>query len=266
MKGYLSDDISIVVCVADDTRIARLLDSISDRCEVVIVLNGATSEVRKIVGTHKNNPNFSLTVISIEDRNLSKARDIGTRIAHHEKVVHYDSDCIYVKGALPKYSEYLDQFLLVDGNVEFLTDTYQSKIVGYIRSLGIPGCALCPSIGINKKILQHIDYFFDTDIRWIEDADLNARAKAVGIDVGVISDVTCIHDNISFRQDVKSAFRYGTGARMAKRKGLIGLDGKKRTSPNANWNLIAPCFKHGLVCGLYYTVWNLAYCLGYAVS
>ena len=46
MKKY---KISVIICVADDIRIKKMLDSIEGYCEVVVVLNGATNEVKNIV-------------------------------------------------------------------------------------------------------------------------------------------------------------------------------------------------------------------------
>ena len=115
---------------------------------------------------------------------------------------------------------------------------------------------------VNKFLKKYdkIGYFFDEDIKWIEDAELNNRAKKQNIEVGVIKELTCIHDNLTFRQDLRSAYRYGSGAKIAARKGLH----KKR--PNANWMLIWPCFKQHIVAGFYCILWNIVYCFGYFLT
>lgn len=254
MKKY---NISVVICVADDKRIGNMLDSIEDSCEVIVVLNGASTEVRDIVYKYKKNNIFDLKIIEIEEKNLSKARNIGALNATYDKIIFYDSDCIMFKDALKHYNLFLDKYLLVDGAVLFRRDTFSSNIISVLRSMGIPGYALCPSIGIHKKILKKIGYFFDEDIKWIEDSELNIRAKKNNIEIGVIDEVTCIHDNLSFKQDLKSAYRYGTGVKIASKKGLH----KKR--PTANWNLIIPCFKKNILSGSYCIIWNIVYCIGY---
>ena len=142
----------------------------------------------------------------------------------------------------------------------FKNDGFQSKTISVLRSMGLPGYALCPSIGINKKIKKYIKYYFDEDIKWIEDSELNIRAKKQNIEVGIIEELTCIHDNLNFKQDLKSAFRYGTGVKTAARKNLH----KKR--PTANWNLIIPCFKENIFSGIYCIIWNLVYCVGYYIK
>ena len=249
--------ISLVICVADDTRIKNMLDSIKENCEVVVVLNGCTDEVRDIVNNYKNSKIFKLKVVEIYERNLSKSRNVGMLSSTYDKVVIYDSDCVITDKAIDYYDKALDKYLLVDGYVKFRSDTFSSKIISVQRSMGLPGFALCPSIGIHKKIKDLIGYYFDEDIKWIEDSELNHRAKAKNVEVGVIKELTCIHDNLTFKQDLKSAYRYGTGVKTAARKGLH----KKR--PTANWNLIIPCFKENILAGFYCIIWNIVYCFGY---
>lgn len=250
----------MIICVADDLRIKEMLHSINDYCEVIVVLNGATKEVKKIVNFFKKSKTFDLKTIEIPERNLSKARNIGAKNAKYDKLVFYDSDCILVDNAIDLYDKMLDKYMLVDGKVKFKAETFQSKIVSVLRSFGLPDCALCPSIGINKKIIDKVGYYFDEDIKWIEDSELNVRAKNKGVKIGIINEITCIHDNLSFKSDLRSAFRYGTGVKIAAMKGLH----KKR--PTANWNLIIPCFKENFFSGIYCIIWNIIYCLGYYLT
>lgn len=254
MKRY---KISLVICVCDDLRIKKMLDSINDYCEVVIVLNGSPKKMVKLINKYKKRKPFKLKVLKIKEKNLSKARNVGILNATYDKVVFYDSDCIMLKNSLDYYDKMLDKYLIVDGKVIYKSDYFQSKIISVQRSMGLEGCALCPSMGINKKIIEYVNYYFDEDIKWIEDSELNIRVKKNNIDVGIINDNTCIHDNLTFIQDLKSAYRYGTGVKIAAKKGLH----KKR--PTANWNLIIPCFKKKFLSGIYCIVWNIVYCLGY---
>lgn len=231
-------ELTLIVCVADDVRIKTVLQSIDECCEVIVVLNGATNEVKNIVNEFKNGNIFYLRTLEIPERNLSKSRNIGIENATYDKVVFYDSDCIIVPGSLRKFYALLNKYMLVDGKVLFKKDTFQSKIISYTREMGIPGYALCPAIGVNKKIKHLVgNYYFDNDIQWIEDSELNIRATRAKIKVGEIKTVTCVHDNLTFKQDLKSAYRYGYGVRIAASKGLH----KRR--PTANWNLIIPIMR-----------------------
>lgn len=251
-------DVSLIVCVADDVRIDQLLKTVDYDCEVVIVLNGATDKVKRIIETYENSNLFRLKTAEIPERNLSKSRNIGVKVATNDKVVFYDSDCEIIPGALEMFSKKLDDYCVVDGRVKFKDDNFQSKIISYTRDIGIPGYALCPAIGIKKQILSKIEnYFFDDDICWIEDFELNIRVKKANINIGCINEITCVHDNLTFKQDLKSAYRYGTGVRKAVRKGIYDK------GPDGNWDVIVPIMKKNILSGVYYVLWNIVYCVGY---
>ncbi len=253
-------NISIVICVADDNRLKQMLDSIYCVCEVILVLNGATDEIRKIARDFKSNTKCKVKIFEIEDKNLSKARNIGTKNATYNKVVHYDSDCIMVKGALEEYDKYLNNYYLVDGKVKFRNDTFSSKIISKLRNMGIPGYALCPSVGINKKIIKYIDYYFDEDIKWVEDTEMNRRVKRNNLEVGFIQKLTCIHDNLTFKQDLKSAYRYGYGAKLSVKKGI------RKKGKIGNWFLTPRCFSKSILLGLYSVAWNICFAIGYLIN
>ena len=72
-------EISLVICVADDIRIMNTLESIDVFCEVVVVLNGATIQVKKIIQKYKNTEKYKLVVVEISERNLSKSRNMGMK-------------------------------------------------------------------------------------------------------------------------------------------------------------------------------------------
>ena len=167
----------------------------------MVVKNGSTKELDELVENYNLNKRFKLKVISIEDRNLSKARNIGTINALYDKVVYYDSDCIMVDNPIEKYDQMLDKYLLVDGKVFFKDDHFQSSVVSVMRSMGLPNSALCPSMGIHKNILKKINnYYFDEDIKWIEDGELNIRCRKSKIEIGRIESITCVHDNLSLNK------------------------------------------------------------------
>ena len=250
-------NLSVVICVSDDVRIENTLESIKDICEVVVVLNKPSDEVKNIVNKYKNNSCYELNVIEIPEKNLSKARNVGTIFAKYDKVVFIDSDCIVVEGSLQKYNKLLDEFLLVDGKVKYRDDNFQSKIISKVREYGIPGYALCPSMGLNKKILEFSNgYFFDEDIKWVEDTELNDRVKNK-IKIGTINEVTCIHDNLTFKLDLKSGYKYGTGVKKAVNKKIY------KPGPEPNWFMFKDIAKENIFSGLYFVIWNGFYCLGY---
>lgn len=252
MVSELKYYMTIIICVSDDVRIDKMLQSIYEKLEIIVVLNGATEEVKQMVKKYK------VRMIEIPERNLSKARNVGITNASFDKVVFYDSDCVMTPGSIEKYDKLLEKYLLVDGSVYFRKENFQSRVISVLRSMGLPGSAICPSLGINKKILKKIDYFFDEDIKWVEDGELNIRCRKAKIKAGVIKDITCIHDNLKFKQDLISAYRYGIGTKIMVKKGL-----QRKKRPDANWNLIIPCFKIYFLSGVYSIIWNLVLCLGY---
>ena len=77
-------DVSLIVCVADDVRIDQLLKTVDYDCEVVIVLNGATDKVKRIIETYENSNLFRLKTAEIPERNLSKSRNIGVKVATND--------------------------------------------------------------------------------------------------------------------------------------------------------------------------------------
>jgi len=253
-------NLSVVICVSDDVRIKKTLETIKENCEVVVVLNQPSEEVRNIVNNFKNNNFFELNIYEILEKNLSKARNVGTNLAKYDKVVFIDSDCEVITNTLQKYDILLDEFILVDGRVKYRDDTFQSKIISRVREIGIPGYALCPSMGLNKKILEFSNgYFFDEDIKWVEDTELNDRLKNK-VKIGVINETTCIHDNLTFKLDLKSGFKYGTGVKRAVNKKIY------EPGPEPNWFLLKQISKKSLLSALYFIIWNGVYCLGYYVE
>jgi len=248
-------DLSVVVCSYDDMRISNLIKSIDEDCEVVVVCNGSSEEYIKFV---KSLLKPKDKVLFIPEKSLSKARNVGTENATYDKTVHIDTDCVFYKGALKKYYDELEKHLVVDGKVDFLYNDKQSKIVSDMRSLGIPGNALCPSIGINKKIKDKIGgFFFDERLTWVEDADFNYRMKKNNIGFGIIDTPTCSHVPLSFKQDLKSAKNYGVGAKTRVHYKM------REKGVNFNSDVTRQMKKFGFRHWLYALRWNLHYAIGY---
>ncbi len=251
-------NLSIVVCTKDDMRIQQLLESIDEDCEVVVVCNGSTSVYRNYVRELLKKTGLHFVMESIPKPSLSTAREIGTCVASSDKVVHIDTDCVFTKGALAEYDRLLDVYPAVNGLVRFDYSDRQSKIVADMRSFGLPGMILCPSIGFRKEIRDAIgDHFFDSRLTWIEDSEFNVRLSKANIPIHETDGLTCIHEALTFRRDLISAFRYGEGVRIAASYNLH----KKR--PTANWFLIPPMYRISFLHGVYALVWNVVYCIGF---
>ena len=204
---------------------------------------------------------FEFNIIIIGEKSLSKSRNVGCIKCKYDRVMFMDSDCVFLPGIIRKYYEGFDKYQLLDGNVKFIGNSFQNKCVNTLREFRVPGKILCPTIGIDKKILDSIGgFYFDEDIKWLEDSELNIRLKKTNIPFGVIEGYACEHAPLTILRDLKSAYRYGSGKKMIVTKGLAPK------GPNVNWRLIMLCFKKFFWGGIYSIVWNFVYCLGYFFS
>lgn len=246
--------ISIIIPCADDIRIKNCLDSIDESVEVVVVLNGHTKEVINIVN------NYDIRKIMIQERNLSKALNIGIEKAKNSNVILMDSDCRFEKGAIKKLFNGLQKHYIVKGKVVFQSDSFLSKIIAKAREYSYYDTPkpYNPFLGIRKDTKKYIGgYYFDETIHWTEDADLNTRLKKARLKVNYVFLAKVFHPPLTLKHDLRSAFRYGIGKRIRVEKGTssgIGTHFRK---------VLDVAFKKGLLTGLYYIVWNYFYMFGY---
>lgn len=209
-------NLSIIVCTKDDMRIQLLLNSINQDCEVVVVCNGSTPDYENYVRKLLIDSGMRFVLESIPNPSLSAAREIGSCLASASKVVHIDTDCIFTENALAEFDRLLNTYSAVNGAVRFDYTDWKSKIIADMRSFGIPGMMLCPSIGFIKGIREMIGgHYFDRRLTWIEDSELNIRLHKANIFVHETGILTCIHAPLTFLQDLRSAYCYGQGARTA---------------------------------------------------
>jgi len=246
--------VSIVIPCADDTRIKNCLASIDEKVETIVVFNGATKEVKKIVKNH------NVKIVEIPERNLAKALNAGIAKSKNKKIIFMDSDCRFEKGAIRKLYEGLTNYSVVKGKVVFESNSYMSGIIANVRDYSYYDTPkpYNPFLGINKDIKKLIgNYFFDSDIHWTEDADLNTRLKNADIKVNYLFNARVFHPPLSLTHDLRSAFRYGIGKRIRVEFGKTDGMGTHYTKVSDVIN------KKGLSAGIYYFVWNIFYSLGY---
>ncbi|WP_273130511.1 glycosyltransferase [Bacillus weihaiensis] len=254
--------ISIVIAVADDTRISKCLDSIDEECEVVVVANGATKEVVDILSTYSEK--MKLKLIELDVRNLSKSRDVGIKAASYNNIILMDSDCVFLKGTIKRFYELIEikGHKIVNGFIEFKATTVGSKLVknsrDYLNSISNTGYAFAPCLGLKKDLVNEIGgYYFDHSIKWVEDAELNVRLKKNKILIFDAPEAIIEHCSIPLKKDLRAAFNYGTGKRIGVRKGIMRGVG-------AFWSDIPKIFiKKGLFTSIYMICWNICYTFGY---
>lgn len=246
--------ISIIIPCADDLRIKNCLESIDEKVETIVVLNGATNKLRKLVKGYK------VKTAEISERNLAKALNVGIAKSKNKKVIFMDADCRFEKGAIRKLYEGLGSYDVAKGKVIFESDNFISKTIARVREYSyydIPK-PYNPFLGINKKIKHLIDgYFFDSKIHWTEDADMNSRLKKAKIKVNYVFKAKVFHPPLSLKHDLRSAFRYGIGKKIRVETGRASCIGTHFSK------IVDVANKKGFWSGIYYFIWNTFYVLGY---
>lgn len=246
--------LTIVIPCADDIRIKKCLSSIDEKVEILVVLNGATAQVKEIV------KQFPTKIISIFERNLSKSHNIGIHGASYDKVILMDSDCIFESGAIRKIYHALGDRLIVSGYVVFEYNDYFSKLTALAREYSYyhPPKPYNPFIALNKKIKSKIgDKYFEEGIHWTEDADLHTRLDKANIQVKYVPEARVFHPPLTIFYDLRSAFRYGIGKR-------IRVEKKLAKGIGSHFNLLPEISQiKGFPTAFYFFFWNCFYSLGY---
>lgn len=246
--------LSVIIPCADDVRIKNCIDSIDEDVEIVVVLNGPTSEVVKIL------EDYSVKKVEIKERNLSKALNIGIKSAVNQCVILIDSDCWFEHGAIRGLFNVLQSNYIAKGNVVFQHNDFFSEVIAKTREYSYynPPKPYNPFLGIRKDVKEHIGgYYFDETIHWTEDADLSIRLKKATIKVSYVFSAKAFHPPLSLKHDLRSAFRYGIGKR-------IRVEKRNSNSVGTHFSKIPDVMsKKGFCTGLYYVIWNCSYFLGY---
>jgi glycosyltransferase involved in cell wall biosynthesis len=245
--------ISIIIPVADDLRVGKCIESIDEEVEIVVVLNGATSEVKNLI------KNYKVKTCFLQERNLSAALNAGIKCATFDNVLFMDSDCTFRKGTIMLLYNGLQGFKLAKGKVIFESTNLWNRIFARAREYTTSDklSAYKPPLAMKKSIIKDIGYYFDEDIHWTEDADLDRRVKEKRISIHFIPEAIIYHPPVTLFGDLRSAFRYGIGKRIRKEKGKTkGLG----TFFFSTFDIIK---KKGILTALYMLFWNLSYCAGY---
>jgi len=246
--------LSIVIPCADDVRIKQCIESIDENVEIIAVLNGASKEVEGIVKGYK------LKIVRLPERNLAKALNVGIEKARNRKVILIDSDCVFQKGAIKKVYKALENNSIAKGKVVFQSNSFVSQVIAKTRDYVYynPPKPYNPFLGVRKDVKDLIEgYYFDENIYWTEDADLNSRLKIAEIKVKYVFSAKAFHPPLTLKYDLRSAFRYGIGKRIRVVKGKSsGLGTHFESIPD----LVS---KKGILPGIYYFFWSVSFASGY---
>lgn len=254
MKYKTKLPLSIIIPCADDTRLGYCLDSIDEEVEVIVVLNGASNNVKEIAEQYK------VKKIIINERNLPKALNVGIENSKYNNVLFMDADCIFQKGAIRKLYMGLEKNYLAKGKVIFEKKGFISTVIAKVREYNTSDTLkpYNPFLCMNKNIKKYIDnYYFDHDIHWTEDADLNVRTIKAGIKINYVLSAKIFHPPLTLKHDLRSSFRYGIGKRIRVEKGTVKGLGSHFSK------ILDVVLKKGFLSGLYFLIWNSVYSAGY---
>jgi len=212
---------TVVIPVANDTRIQQCVESITEAVEILIVLNGASDTVKRMVcGMTKPN----LRYIELSDGNLGAALETGIRNATHDKVLLMDSDCIFETGCINKLRAGLEDSLLVKGKIKFKYSNLGTYVVSKVCDFrfGDLRNAFKPPLGIDRHIVDRMEgYYYDKEIHWLEDVEFEERRKRCGVEIKFVDDAVIYHSEKTIWRDLRSAFCYGIGSRIGVSKRLL---------------------------------------------
>jgi glycosyltransferase involved in cell wall biosynthesis len=205
---------SIVISCSEDPGIFDTIDSIEENVEIIATITPCEEIERalrergiKYVITPKGN--HSVTVNS------------GIEAARHNKIILMDSDCVFEKGAIRSISTALDVFSVVTVNVVFedegsIISKQTASCRNFDYTVGFPGYSthglpiFRPGLSFHKKIIGDIQYFFDPQILWTEDAELTYRIQKAGVPVQRLS-CSVFHKPTIFFSTLLSYYNYGMG-------------------------------------------------------
>jgi glycosyltransferase involved in cell wall biosynthesis len=206
--------LSIIIPVKDDARVLPLLSSLQAYgSEVVVVCNGTPPSLRSQLPTW-------VTLVALDSPNLGQALQVGVEVATSPHVLLLDSDCrIDTMTCAIAASELASGHSLVRGLCVFEHNDWISRIIAEARTIStseVKG-AYKPPLAINKQVIAHeLGHFFNQDILWCEDAELDYRRASAGIPVHYVDTLRVYHDRLNLVSDLRSALRYGRGYARAR--------------------------------------------------
>lgn len=118
----------IIPAYNEEKHIERTLQNIPDDFEKIVVCNGCTDQTYNIAKDYA-------IVINISEKNVSKARNIGAKLARYNLLVFLDADTILDKNALAELRKIKNENIIGTFKVRFDKNTFFSKIHGNIKNI-----------------------------------------------------------------------------------------------------------------------------------
>lgn len=200
------NNVSIIIRCKDDFRVIDTINSIDYPSEIIVTLVPNT----KIRDTLKK---MNIIVIEVPDNNTGLANNIGLENASNECCIIMDSDSVFMKGYIKKCSDAINNgYDIARGKIifDFSKNNFISKIIASARDYFNNICQLpySPGLAIRKSFAVRI-CGFNEKIRWSTDDEFSRRFIDNGARYFFIDDVFIKHAPISFKHDLKAAYRTG---------------------------------------------------------
>lgn len=261
-------DLTIIIPCSTDKRIRYCIESIFRTCnddiEIIVSLNKPSREIKEILKIYPK-----IKTCEINERNLSAAYNAGIKHSSRKNILLMDSDCIFEKNTILLLYGNLKHAKLSKGRVIFRTNGLMSKIIGKVREYTTTDFvnAYVPPLAFSKDIKDFIGgYYFNEKIPWSGDGEFDYRVRQAGLKIFYNPKAVIYHAPIPISHDIRSAFRYGKGRRIAVDLNLL---------PKRNYFKISTHLerfirtyevfrKKGFLSGLYYFfIWRPIYRIGY---
>lgn len=221
IKYMSTAPISLIVGVKDHIEILNLLKSIDENIEVIIVLNNAMSEIKKILEKFKIN-SFQLKIIEISTSNLGAIKNAGIKNAKNNNLFFLDADCVLAKGALKKISESFKKYDVGKVNMVVEARGLFSRIFANNRKSTKSNAAYTPGLFFKKNIKNRIGgFYYHNDLPWREDYELDQRMGKSNVHIQYLPGIIIYHSKYKLLSDIKTAFRCGGGHQVGCRRGYI---------------------------------------------
>lgn len=211
--------VTVVVCVKDDPRIYRLIESLvnqtmpKERYEIIVVENGS-SMFSNVVEFEK-----SVRYLHTSTANRAAARNIGMRAARGQLLLMTDADCIAAPDWIERMSERLadGSFGIVGGAIrkyrpKSLTQRYGITVADGQRQLSyLPALPLPYVVSANAGYISTLVREaggFDEAFESGEDVDICYRLGLNGCTVGIVPEAVIWHEDRPSIADHFHRFRH----------------------------------------------------------
>ncbi len=258
-------DLTVLIPVRDDRRVAACVSSIDVLCPVLLVLNGATEVFERWVRAACPAAN----VVTTARVGLGHAYNVGLAACRSEHALLMDSDCLFTPGTIVKLRRGLKSAALSKGRVVFSHHGPLSRVIAAYRTYHTSDriSAYSPPLALSRTAVKLLlGYFFDEDLAWSEDFDFDLRVSQRGLRIAYDPTATVLHPALTLRQDLRAAFNYGMGYAVGVRKGVFPSPVKKGVWERAA--LHAKRFRtvrdsKGTAAAMYAVAWTEAYRAGF---